>query len=165
MNNAIAVFNYANNSTQKLRQQADSVTEFQRTAAEREADFNSRLIEIFGYPYADDIGAGRTYPDQGYGTGQRSGSVSFHVCGPLQIAGDGQPGRVNQYQIPVVENDTPLTGQHLTIVGGATVVATNMPWARRTNYISFHFAPNGFGLVRPMVFVARSRKKNSCNGV
>ena len=62
MNNAISVFNHANNSTQLLRRQADSVADFQKTVTDREADFNSRLIEIFGYPFPDDIGPTGTYP-------------------------------------------------------------------------------------------------------
>ncbi|MBN2505495.1 MAG: hypothetical protein JXQ71_02255 [Verrucomicrobia bacterium] len=61
MNNAITVFNHANNSTQILRRQADNITEFQQTVGDREADFNNRLIEIFGYPFPEDIGAGKTY--------------------------------------------------------------------------------------------------------
>ena len=62
MNNAIAVFNHANNSTQLLRRQADNVSEFQITVNQRETDFESRLIEIFGYPYPEDIGPTGTYP-------------------------------------------------------------------------------------------------------
>jgi len=65
MNNAIAVFNHANNSSQLLRRQADSLIEFQKQYRDRESDLTSRLIEVFGYPYPDDIGAGKTYP-QGY---------------------------------------------------------------------------------------------------
>ncbi|HEY5912361.1 MAG TPA: hypothetical protein VJA21_17305 [Verrucomicrobiae bacterium] len=62
LNNAIAVFNHANNSTQILRRQADSIAEFQKNVTDREADFKNRLIEIFGYPYPEDIGASGTYP-------------------------------------------------------------------------------------------------------
>ncbi len=62
LNNAIAVFNRANNCTQLLRQQADTVSDFQKKVTDQEADFDSRLIEIFGYPYAEDIGAGGAYP-------------------------------------------------------------------------------------------------------
>ena len=48
MNNAITVFNHANNSTQLLRRQADSEADFQRNVEDTEADFGSRLIESFG---------------------------------------------------------------------------------------------------------------------
>ncbi|MCC6144730.1 MAG: hypothetical protein IT368_13065, partial [Candidatus Hydrogenedentes bacterium] len=62
LNNAATVFDRANDSTQLLRQQADSQASFERGVVEQEKDFNSRLIEIFGYPYPEDIGPGKTYP-------------------------------------------------------------------------------------------------------
>jgi len=52
MNNAITAFNYANNTTQMLRRQADSVEEFQETVEDREIDINNRLIELYGYPFS-----------------------------------------------------------------------------------------------------------------
>ena len=62
LSNAVTTFNNANGCTQLLRQQADSLAAFQQTIANQEADFNSRLIESFGYPYAEDIGPTGTYP-------------------------------------------------------------------------------------------------------
>jgi hypothetical protein len=62
INNAAAVFDRANNSTQLLRQQADTQAAFDRGVVEQELDFNARLVEIFGYPYPEDIGPGKTYP-------------------------------------------------------------------------------------------------------
>ena len=62
MKNAETVFNYANNSTQNLRRQNNSLNEFTNNVENQESDFTNRLIEIFGYPYADDIGPGKTYP-------------------------------------------------------------------------------------------------------
>lgn len=61
LNNAAQVFNFANNSTQLLRRQADSQEDFERAIVDQENDFKARLIEIFGYPYAGDIGPGKTY--------------------------------------------------------------------------------------------------------
>jgi len=54
MNNAIAVFNHANQSTMLLRRQQDTLADFKRNIENTEADFNNRLIEVFGYPYPDD---------------------------------------------------------------------------------------------------------------
>lgn len=62
MNNAVTVFNHANNSTQLLRRQADNLNDFKQKVEDSEADFNNRLIEVFGYPYSDDIGPGKVYP-------------------------------------------------------------------------------------------------------
>ncbi len=74
LNNAIVAFNNADNSTQLLRRQADSLADFQKTVQNQEADFTNRLIEIFGYPYPEDIGAGGTYPN-GY---QGPDTEAFH---------------------------------------------------------------------------------------
>jgi hypothetical protein len=62
MNNAMNAFNNASQLTTALRRQQDSDTEFARNIQEQERDYKSRLIEIFGYPYAGDIGPGKTYP-------------------------------------------------------------------------------------------------------
>jgi len=87
MNNAIAVFNHANNSTQLLRRQADVQSDFQRNVVEREADFNNRLIEVFGTPYPEDIGPNGTYPS-GY-----AGPDLFHYnyVDLFEIAGVTSP--------------------------------------------------------------------------
>ena len=62
LNNALTAFNHATESTQILRQQANSIASFQGSAQDREDDFKNQLISIFGYPYPDDIGRGKTYP-------------------------------------------------------------------------------------------------------
>lgn len=62
LDNALRVFNEANRATQLLRQNQDSIDDLTRNVREEELAFKNRLIEIFGYPYAGDIGAGRPYP-------------------------------------------------------------------------------------------------------
>lgn len=62
MNNAMNAFNNASQLTTALRRQQDSDVDFARNIQEQERDYKSRLIEIFGYPYAGDIGPGKTYP-------------------------------------------------------------------------------------------------------
>jgi hypothetical protein len=128
VNNALAVFNYANNATQLLRQQADSVANFQQEVQDREADFNSRLIEIFGYPYGDDIGPTGAYP-VGY-----SGPDLYHYMysDPSQIIGVPPPDTLTF----VVTNADFLLG-----VDG-TLTTTFFP-------VTYHVSVNGFGLVKP----------------
>ena len=60
---AIVVYDYANGYTQRLRQNQDTLEAFKKNLNDQERDYKNRLIEVFGYPYADDIGAGKTYPD------------------------------------------------------------------------------------------------------
>ena len=65
LNNAVSVFNYAKGTTQKLRQQADSLNKFHLAIRDKERDYEYRLIELYGYPYPDDVGPGGTY-NSGY---------------------------------------------------------------------------------------------------
>ena len=60
--NGVAVWDEANRATELLRRTQDTIDDFTKNVREQEFDYKSRLIEIFGYPYAGDVGAGRTYP-------------------------------------------------------------------------------------------------------
>jgi len=63
MVNAAAVWDQANQFTSALRQEQDTVQQFSQNIASQDQDYQDRLIEIFGYPYAGDIGtAGGAYP-------------------------------------------------------------------------------------------------------
>lgn len=65
LNNAVNVFDYAKNTTQQLRKQADNLNDFNMAVRDQERDYKYRLIEIYGYPYPDDVGPGGTY-NSGY---------------------------------------------------------------------------------------------------
>lgn len=62
---AKATFADARAASAELRKQYDSAAEAVSAAQQEEIAFKNRLIEIFGYPYADDIGVSGTYV-QGY---------------------------------------------------------------------------------------------------
>lgn len=62
LDNAIRVWNEANSANNLIRQNQNSVEEFTNNVEDQESDYKNRLIEIFGYPYAGDIGPGQTYP-------------------------------------------------------------------------------------------------------
>lgn len=62
VNNTVTVFNHANQLSQALRGLQDTVNQFSHNVTQQERDYKNRMIEIFGYPYAGDIGTGRTYP-------------------------------------------------------------------------------------------------------
>jgi hypothetical protein len=85
LNNALAVFNRADGASQQLREQADELENFQVTVEERERDFRNRLIELYGYPYSDDIGGGRTYP-----AGYNGPDIHNHaIIDPSELLGVG----------------------------------------------------------------------------
>src|SRR5262249_32679527 len=60
VNNAVKVFNNANEAAQSLRKNQDSSNDFSLNTLDQERDYNSRLIEVFGYPYPQD-----TNPESG----------------------------------------------------------------------------------------------------
>ncbi len=61
--NARLLWDYANELSNRLRQLEVTSDDFAREVQEEELHFKNRLIEIFGYPYAGDIGPGEIYPD------------------------------------------------------------------------------------------------------
>ncbi|MBW2622009.1 MAG: hypothetical protein JRD68_03820, partial [Deltaproteobacteria bacterium] len=63
LQNADAAFEFANQYTLLSRANEDDISAFKREVVEQERDYNTRLIEIFGYPHAGDIGSTGTYPD------------------------------------------------------------------------------------------------------
>lgn len=62
VDNAVRVWDYANDLTRMLRFNQDSIDELTENAVDVEFDYEGRLIEIFGTPIDDDIGPGGTYP-------------------------------------------------------------------------------------------------------
>jgi hypothetical protein len=65
LGNAETAFHNANGSTQFLRQQDGTLADRRHAIKASEQAFDNRLIELYGSPYADDIGPGRSYA-QGY---------------------------------------------------------------------------------------------------
>ena len=89
LNNAISVFNNAQNSTQELRKQADTATDFQEKTTQQETDYANRLIEVFGYPYPEDLGPLGTYPS-GY-QGPDTENLHFNYIDYADFAGVPAP--------------------------------------------------------------------------
>ena len=65
LNNAVAAFNGAQGVTQELRQTQNALSDFQASVTAQELAYNDQLIELYGTPYPDDMGPGKTYA-QGY---------------------------------------------------------------------------------------------------
>lgn len=62
LKNAVNVWDYANQLTNQMRLNQLEVDDLRKDSRAQENDFANQLIEIFGYPYADDIGPAGTYP-------------------------------------------------------------------------------------------------------
>jgi hypothetical protein len=128
LKNAVAVFDHANASTQLLRRQADDSNSFQQRVVDTEADFNNRLIEIFGTPYTDDMGPTGTYP-----TGYPGPDIyHYDYADDPELAG-------------------PISGSQPTLQFRLSemVVTSSGGLAQFNRPVTFHFSPRGFGLSKP----------------
>ncbi|HNT88602.1 MAG TPA: hypothetical protein PKL84_12125, partial [Candidatus Hydrogenedentes bacterium] len=141
MMNAITVFNHANESSQRLRLQQDNVNQFQINAENREFDFNSRLIEIFGYPYAGDIGPSGSYPAGYDGPDWKH----YSYFDPTSLLGE-DPGQIQEitFELPLVS----FTNVGEANVGDETINEFGVP-TKAFEPVTFHLSTNGFGEVRP----------------
>ncbi len=139
MNNAIAVFNHANQSTMLLRRQQDTLEDFQRNVQNSEADFNNRLIEVFGYPYPDDCGPGKTFPS-GY---CESGPDLYHYMyvDPSELMGLYAP-KTHTFEVSFKSLDVDAEG---------SLQQTDLP-------VTFHVDTDGrFGLIKPGTWQGRRK--------
>jgi len=95
MNNAVKMWDYANQLNNQLRRAQDSADDMWDMTIDEENSFSNDLIEIFGYPYADDIGGSGTYPD-GY-----DGPDLYHY---MYMDAPALAGTAFDFDTPVTDN-------------------------------------------------------------
>ena len=134
MNNAIAVFNRANEPTQLLRRQQDSLVDFQRNIDQRLNDFTNRLIEIFGYPYNEDIRGSGAYP-----VGYVGPDIYHH----------------NYIDLAPLAGLDPDPGANLTVDMRELTVAPDGSLVTLTRPVAFNLKSDRLGLVKPRHFTRR----------
>lgn len=61
LNNALVAFDDAKDVTRLMRSEQDSLADFRAALERQELAYTNALIEIYGTPYPDDIGPGKTY--------------------------------------------------------------------------------------------------------
>ncbi len=138
LDNAATAFDNAADCTQWLRRQNDSLADFQQNVAEEEQNFENRLLELYGYPFADDIGPGKTYP-QGY---QGPDLYHYQYLDLYDLMGDAAVASVVTVKLPCV-----------------TALMTNNVVSLTTNDIGpveFHFSASGF-MVKPAAWSGSRR--------
>ena len=139
MNNAIVVFNHANRSTNLIRRQQDTLADFKRNIDNSEADFNNRLIEVFGYPYPDDCGPGKTYSTEYSKTGPDL--YHFMYVEPSELMGVSVP-RVHEFEVTFKNIDVDAAGA----------------LQEEEQEVLFHVATDSrFGLIKPPEWQGRRK--------
>ncbi len=61
LNNAVAAFDDAKDVTRLMRSEQDSLEDLQTAVEKQETAYNNALIELYGTPYPEDMGPGKTY--------------------------------------------------------------------------------------------------------
>ena len=131
LNNAVDVFDYANRSTQRLRENQKNLDDFTNNVIDQEYDYQVRLIEVFGYPYSDDMGPTGTYPSD------YEGADIYHY---------------------MWVDSSQLTGETATSPGDKTVTLEFKPILGTYDYsptdpttiaVKYRFSDKGFGIVKP----------------
>ena len=61
LNNAVTAFDDAKDVTRLMRSEQDSLADFRTTVNKQELAYTNTLIELYGTPYPEDIGPGKTY--------------------------------------------------------------------------------------------------------
>ena len=112
------VFDRVKGVANRLRDQNAS-SDFENMVSDEEAAIERRLIEIYGYPYDDDIGPGKTYP-QGY-----SGPDIHHYYYVETYDLDGSGGINGEYR--GVQAGDGSYGRYIDVtVDNYTLITTNV---------------------------------------
>ncbi|MBN1672132.1 MAG: hypothetical protein JXR37_13920 [Kiritimatiellae bacterium] len=117
MANAVAVFDHANDLTRMLRRNQDTLDDFTQNIADQEQDYLNRLIEVFGYPYADDIGPSGAYPS-GY---DGPDWIHYMYVNPSELTGEPIEG-IQSYNVAYNFDTNTAIDQALGITSTQMVV-------------------------------------------
>ncbi len=107
LNNLKRTFDYTQGLSQELRAQSDDANVFRILVEDQEIAFNNQLIEIFGYPYSDDIGAGQTY-ESGY---EGPDLIHYNYVDFAEVVGDDNISRtftINMFETFVDKDNVVL---------------------------------------------------------
>ncbi len=154
VNNTLAIFNYANQLGQNLRRNQDTQAQLASNTTDKERDLKNRMIEIFGYPYAGDIGAGGTYPT-GY-----DGPDLYHYMYVNATELTGEPG-VPQTSLVGLFKGLTINGA-VTPVNSVSAFPDDVPdptvlavSSGGTFQVTYPFSSGAYGLVAPVTWNVR----------
>lgn len=141
LGNALAAFDDAKDVTRMLRSEQDSLAELQTKIGLQELAYTNELVELYGTPYTDDIGPGRTYT-QGY-----SGPDLIHYMyvetPELNFPGILNPAEKATYKIDV------QSLPEARLLGSETMFndlldSSDPNYTEGEHFIEFELSPHGF---------------------
>ncbi len=141
LNNAVASFDDAKGVTALMRSEVDTLTSLRQSVVSQEQAYNNALIELYGTPYADDLGAGKTY-DQDY-DGPDLLHFSYVDLPESDFNGMLQPQQEQTYQIDT--QDFPAawwSGSYSNL--DWVVSSADHSYPNSPNSVSLTWTPHGF---------------------
>jgi len=142
LNNAVVAFNDAQNVTQLMRSEEDSLANLQAATTNQELAYINQLIELYGTPYPDDMGPGKTFaqdyagPDLIHYTYVENPDTNFIAVIP-------DPTIANTFYVDVQNLPSQWSTEMLTNLG--LVASTDPRWqTNKALSIPFNIGPNGF---------------------
>jgi hypothetical protein len=97
LNNAVTAFNDAKGVTRQMRTEQDSLTGLQTALDKEELAYKNTLVELYGTPYPDDIGPGRTYV-----TGYDGPDLDHYMY--VELAGLTNPTSATEVKIDIQDH-------------------------------------------------------------
>jgi hypothetical protein len=153
LNNAVTAFDEAKDVSRLMRGENDSLSELQAQVADQERAFENKLIEIYGTPYTDDIGPGRTYR-QGY-----AGPDLVHfqyIEEPTSRPGGDRPADAITMRLDIQEIP-PMWHQRLDgAVNGIVLSSTNGTYREGEHFVTLNVDAEGIP-VRPETWTGSRR--------
>ncbi len=141
LNNALTAFDDAKDVTRLMRSEQDSLAELQSSVLNQEIAYSNALIEIYGTPYPDDIGPGKTYVQE------YSGPDLLHYLyvdtAELTFPDLLDPSEEQTYKIDI------QSLPEARVLGAETqfddiLSQSNPAYSNDTHYIEFVLSPHGF---------------------
>ncbi len=164
LNNALAAFDDAKDVTRLLRSEQDSLADSQAGVAKQELAYTNTLIELYGTPYADDIGAGKTFVQGFEGPDLLHYMYVDDVTLYEKVTGLWAPNDEDTFVIDI-QGLAPDWGSTLglnnwlvpaKIKNSNGTEIDNPAYQEGTNYITYNWGPHGF-LDKPAAWTGKRK--------
>jgi hypothetical protein len=155
LQNALIAFDEAKDVTSSMRSEQDSLNDFQGSVLDQELSFTNALISLYGTPYPDDVGPGKTYK-QGY-VGPDLLHYMYVETVEREFAGMVSAGQFNRTHRVDVQDMPSLWWTNIldlpTTAVDTLVDSFNTSAYTTNHYIEFNIGAHGFS--KPTTWVGR----------
>ncbi len=142
LNNAVASFDDAKDVTRLMRSEQDSLDGLQNRVVEQELAFRNAMIELYGTPYPDDMGPGKTWK-QDY-DGPDTIHYRYVETPELPFAGLwNYPGEIVEDTWSISLADLPADWQDNYALTGLDVL-NNPLYSDAERVVNFNVGPHGY---------------------